>query len=322
MRDRLSILGWAIHGPTPAQPDDEETTMITTRARMVAVSASLALLASATGFAVAGAQETAATETAVAIPSDGYDISGTLAMPAGIETAVPAVLMLHGYGSDKHEVGLMYARLAEALAAQGIASLRIDFAGMGESPASMLDYTFDSQIGDAGAALEWLVAQETIDPDGVGVHGFSMGSLIGAHVAGTDPRVAAFGSWSGAIYDGDQFFYDETTLADCEAAGGQVELDLGWRTIEHSCDFFSSMMASTALTDLAAYANPMLLVAGAEDTTVDPSVSEVAAESTASEDVTLEIIEGADHIYNVLTEDQALAEQAVNVTADWFAQKL
>lgn len=296
--------------------------MGTTRARILVMAASLSLLASAAGFATVAAQSTAATETAVTIPSDGYDISGTLALPTEAEGAVPAVLLLHGYGSDKHEVGLMYTRLAEALAAQGVASLRIDFAGMGESQASMLEYTYESQIGDAAAALDWLMVQESIDPDRVGIQGFSMGSLIGAHVAGSDPRVAAFGSWSGAIYDGEQFFYDETMLSDCEAAGGQVELDLGWRTIEHSCEFFSSMMASTALTDLAAYANPMLLLAGAEDTTVDPAVSQLAAESTASEDVTLQIIDGADHIYNVLTEDQSLAEQAISSTADWFAQKL
>ena len=296
--------------------------MGTTRARILVMGASISLLASVAGFAAVAAQSTAATETAVTIPSDGYDISGTLALPADTEGALRAVLLLHGYGSDKHEVGMMYTRLAEALAGQGIASLRIDFAGMGESQASMLEYTYESQIGDAAAALDWLMAQDTVDPDRVGIHGFSMGSLIGAHVAGTDPRVAAFGSWSGAIYDGEQFFYDETMLSDCEAAGGQVELDLGWRTIEHSCEFFSSMMASTALTDLAAYANPMLLVAGAEDTTVDPAVSQLAAESTASEDVTLQIIEGADHIYNVLTEDQSLAEQAISITADWFAQKL
>lgn len=296
--------------------------MGTTRARILVMAASLSLLASAAGLATVAAQSTAATETAVTIPSDGYDISGTLALPTEAEGAVPAVLLLHGYGSDKHEVGLMYTRLAEALAAQGVASLRIDFAGMGESQASMLEYTYESQIGDAAAALDWLMVQESIDPDRVGIQGFSMGSLIGAHVAGSDPRVAAFGSWSGAIYDGEQFFYDETMLSDCEAAGGQVELDLGWRTIEHSCEFFSSMMASTALTDLAAYANPMLLLAGAEDTTVDPAVSQLAAESTASEDVTLQIIDGADHIYNVLTEDQSLAEQAISSTADWFAQKL
>jgi hypothetical protein len=38
--------------------------------------------------------------------------------------------------------------------------------------------------------------------------------------------------------------------------------------------------------------------------------------------VTLEILEGADHIYHVLTEDQTLADKAISMTADWFVEKL
>jgi alpha-beta hydrolase superfamily lysophospholipase len=63
-------------------------------------------------------------------------------------------------------------------------------------------------------------------------------------------------------------------------------------------------------------------VAGTDDTTVDPSVSENAATASASEDVTIQIIEGADRIYHVLTEDQTLADQVIGLTADWFAEKL
>jgi hypothetical protein len=272
--------------------------------------------------AALSAAETPLAETAVAIPGDGHDIPGVLTLPAEGESSFPAVLMLHGYGSDKNEVGLMYSRLAAALAERGIASLRVDFAGMGESAAPTLDYTYGSQIGDAAAAFEWLAGQPGIDGQRVGVQGFSMGSLIGAHLAGSDPRVAAFGSWSGAIYDGDQFFYGADKLADCEAGGGHLDMDLGWRTLDHSCDFFTSMMASTALTDFAPYANPLLLVAGTADTSVDPAVSRNAATASASDDVTLEMIEGADHIYNVLTEDQALADRVIDLTADWYAQKL
>lgn len=63
-------------------------------------------------------------------------------------------------------------------------------------------------------------------------------------------------------------------------------------------------------------------MAGSDDTVVPPSVSENAATASASEDVTLDIIEGADHIYLVLGEDQTLADQAIADTADWFAQRL
>jgi dienelactone hydrolase len=296
--------------------------MIDTRTRTLAAGASLALLVGAVGFAPVAAQDMATTSEAVAIPSAEYDIPGTLALPADAEGAVPAVLMLHGYASSADEVGLMYARLADALAAQGVGSLRIDFAGMGASEASMLDYDYASMIDDAAVALDWLAVQESVDPARLGVQGFSRGSQIGAHLVGTDDRPVAYGSWSGAIVDGDAEANAEG-LAACEATGeGHIVLDLGWRTIDHGCDFWVEDGAATALADFAPYAGAVLLIAGSDDVVVPPSVSENAATASASEDVTLEIIEGADHIYHVLDEDQALAEEAISIAADWFAEKL
>ena len=287
----------------------------------LAVAAAVIGALGATSVAMA-ADEMAAMETPVAIPADGYDIAGTLALPVDPEGPVPAVLMLHGYGSSADEVGDMYGRLADTLAAEGVGSLRIDFAGMGASEASSLEYTYDSMISDAATALDWLVTQESVDPARVGVQGFSLGSTIGSHLVGTDPRPIAFASWSGAIYDGDPAVYDPQ-YAECEAAGeGHVVVDLGFRTLDHSCEYFSAMASSTALADFAPYAGALLLVAGSDDTTVDPSVSENAATASASEDVTLEIIDGADHIYLVLSDDQALADEAIGLTADWFTEKL
>jgi dienelactone hydrolase len=297
--------------------------MTRTRSRALTAGASLALLVGAIGFAPAAAQTTSGSE-AVTIASDGYDIPGTLAMPGATEGTVPAVLMLHGYGSSADEVGGMYAGLADALVAQGVGSLRIDFAGMGVSEASPLEYGWDSQTGDAATALDWLLMQEGVDPERVGVMGFSNGGMIGSYLVGTDERPAAFASWSGAIYDGEaQAPSLAPGLEQCEASGeGQIELDLGWRMILHSCDYFSSMIAGTALTEFANFASPLLLVAGSADTAVDPSVSENAATASASDDVTFELIEGADHIYNVFDESLSSAQQVIDLTADWFASKL
>ncbi len=296
--------------------------MNSTRTRALALGASMTLLLSAASVAPAMAQELASDETAVAIPSDGRDITGTMTMPSGADGAVPAVLMLHGYGSSADEVGDMYGRLAESLAAQGVASLRIDFAGMGASEASTLDYTYDSQITDAAAALDWLVGQEGVDPARIGVQGFSNGSFIGSHLVGTDDRPLAFSSWSGAIYDGDPEAY-QASLEACQATGeGHLEVDLGFRMLDHSCAYFESMAAATPLVDFASYDGALLLVAGTDDTTVPPSVSENAATASASDDVTVQMIDGADHIYLVLSEDQTLADQVIGLTADWFADKL
>ena len=132
----------------------------------------------------------------------------------------------------------------------------------------------------------------------------------------------ALSTRSGAIVDGDPTATAQAA-ADCEATGeGHIVIDLGWRTIDHSCDYYSSSAAATALTDFAPYDGALLLIAGSEDDVVDPGVSENAATASASEDVTLETVDGADHIYLVLTEDQTLADEVIGLTADWFAAKL
>ncbi len=290
------------------------------RKRTLAAGGSLVLLAGSVGGPAALAQDTMAGE-AVTIPADGHDITGTFVMPQGADGAIPAVLMLHGYGSTADEVGNMYARLADALDADGIASLRIDFAGMGASEASTLDYTYDSMIADASTALEWLAQQDGVDPAAIGVQGFSLGSTIGAHLVGTDTRPIAFGSWSGAIEDG--VSADDDMLAQCEATGeGHIEVDLGFRTLDHSCDYWTSAATSTALTDFAPYSGALLLVAGSADETVDPAVSENAATASASQNVVLVLVQGADHIYHVLTEDQTDANEVIAVTAAWYSVNL
>jgi uncharacterized protein len=79
---------------------------------------------------------------------------------------------------------------------------------------------------------------------------------------------------------------------------------------------------STPLTDATSYAGAILAVAGSEDTTVDPSVSQAFVATLNTPDETLRIIRGADHIYNVLTPDQTHAEAAIMITAEWFDARL
>jgi alpha-beta hydrolase superfamily lysophospholipase len=82
------------------------------------------------------------------------------------------------------------------------------------------------------------------------------------------------------------------------------------------------MAAETSLTDLAPYKNPLLLIAGSVDTTVDPMTSRKVVPAVQSLDVTLRIIPGADHIYLVLDKDQTLANRCISITVAWWAQKL
>jgi uncharacterized protein len=263
-------------------------------------------------------------EEVVWIHSGDHMVPGTFAYPkaGGAAAHYPAVLMLHGFGSTADEVGNMYLHEAQQLALRGYASLRIDFAGSGLNPQPFTENTFDGMVADSTAALDWLIAQRNTDDARIGVLGFSLGGKLVATIGGTDPRVKALASWSGAIENGIgsleylMAYYPEAV------ANGHVVVDLGWRTVDLSRAWFETMMASTSLDQLGAYAGPMLLVAGEVDTTVNPDVSRHAAGASGSFDVTLRIIPGADHIYLVLTPDQTLANGVIKLTADWFKSKL
>jgi uncharacterized protein len=302
--------------------------MRTTSRSMVFAIALLVLTASVTAAAPPSWPDTNPSfdakvrETFVWIPAGDHVIPGILALPkaGGAARSYPAVLMLHGFASQKDEVGDMYLREARALAERGVASLRIDFAGTGDSQQPYTDNTWTGMVADAVAAYDWLVASSRVLDDRVGVLGFSMGSKVGLGLVAERPDVAAFGSWSGAMYDGIPDGYID--LYPEAQANGSVVLDLGFAVVELSLAWFDTMIASAPLTDASGYTGPLLAVAGSEDTTVDPSVSVNFLATLDSPDETLQIIEGADHIYHVLTPDQTLAEAAITITADWFADRL
>lgn len=264
-------------------------------------------------------------EYRIDIPAGDHDIPAILAVPkaGGPNAEHPGVLMVHGFASFKDEVGDMYKREARYLAVAGYASLRIDFAGSGESTQPFVENTFDGMVADTRTALDWLTDQPFIDDGRVGILGFSLGSRISATVAGTDDRIKAFASWSGAAANGRTNFEDTfDAYYDVACPDSSAIVDLGFRIVELSCAWFESIDASTAQDDIAGFEGPLLAAAGTEDTVVDPIWSRQLIFDAGSLDATLRILEGADHIYLVLTPDQTLAEQVMLTTAEWFAEKL
>ncbi|WP_323035688.1 alpha/beta hydrolase family protein [Pararhodobacter sp.] len=131
-------------------------------------------------------------------------VVGTLSMPDG-DGPFPAVLMLHGFGSSRDEVGGMYATEASALADIGIASLRIDFRGFGQSAGDTGHHTVDRQNGDAAVGLAALMTTDGVDAARIGVLGFSFGGGAAIQLAAANPEaVRSLVTWSSvADYDVD-----------------------------------------------------------------------------------------------------------------------
>jgi dienelactone hydrolase len=266
----------------------------------------------------------AVSESMVWLPAGDHQVPATLALPgAKPGTAapgrIPAVLLLHGDLGGRDVTGNLFGREAADLAAVDIASLRIDFAGSGDSTEPDLALDYPNMVADATASMQYLEQDQRIDPDRVAVLGLSRGGSIAATLAGTLPGVAALVEWSGAVYNG----YDEDPDAHQHARdNGFVPVDVGDRDFHLSLNWYDSIEQSRPLDDVAAYRGPVLAVVGADDDVVPPSVADVFLATVASKDTTLHTIAGTDHLFGAGSDDQSAADEALAVTTDWLNSRL
>ena len=117
---------------------------------------SIALILVLALSAAALAETPAYQETVVSIDAGDHQIPATICVPTEGEN-FPAVVMLHGTASNRDEAGGGYQIAAPILAEKyGVATIRIDFMGNGDSTADYMGYTFESAVGDAVAAAEYV----------------------------------------------------------------------------------------------------------------------------------------------------------------------
>lgn len=112
----------------------------------------------------------------------GVTLGGTLTMPQG-PAPRPAVLLLSGSGAQDRDGSTMLGyrplgELADSLAAQGIASLRLDDRGVGASGGDYPSRTINELAEDASRALRALAALPGVDAEALAIVGHSEGALV------------------------------------------------------------------------------------------------------------------------------------------------
>lgn len=114
----------------------------------------------------------------------GHRIAARLDSPVGTPRAY--ALFAHCFTCDKNSLGA--ARIARALTAQGIAVLRFDFTGLGESEGSFGQTDFGNNVEDLVAAADFMRAQHVAPSLLVG---HSLGGAAVLAAAGSIPEVKA-----------------------------------------------------------------------------------------------------------------------------------
>ena len=122
-------------------------------------------------------------EESVSFTNAGYTFNGTLTLPENYTKQTPVVLMVTGSGQQNRDEELFehkpFAVIADALARQGIASLRYDDRGWGDASVKFMNFTTDDFRQDAAAALPLLRKRF----NKVGILGHSEGGTIAMMLA-------------------------------------------------------------------------------------------------------------------------------------------
>ena len=265
-------------------------------------------------LALSLAQPLLAAETTVTLD---HGIVGTLSVPDQGATG-PAVVMLHGFASSRDEVGGIFAAQAAALAEAGIASLRIDFRGYGESdPASEASVTIDRMLEDAAIARTHLAAVEGVDPDRVGVIGYSFGAAIAMLDQENYPAIVTWGQMGDL--KGEFLEFLGQPAFDTARATGNFTVDLGWRVISLDAPFFDSIESHDLAAGFAGFDGPFLTIAGADDPAVNYFDQYLALAAGPKSSL---VIPGTDHMLGVYSDQPEIGARVVAETTAWLGDNL
>ena len=253
------------------------------------------------------------------LETEDHEIPAILTYPDCADK-VPAIILCHGTASNKDEVGNLFKDLANQLLEHNIACLRIDFVGFGDSKEDESSLTFLNEVEDAYKAYTYLKELTFVDSNKLGILGFSQGARVMAELLN---RAHDFGfaiSWSGTCHNGIGHFqswfdeyYKEASL------NGVAMMKMDWREdLPLSKVWFDEIRDTKPMEGIKNFKNPILAIAGTDDVVVPWKHAEEIIDNSTHKDSRSLIISGADHIYNVLSNDHSIATMMLNMTVDWI----
>lgn len=286
---------------------------------------------------------------------EGHTLAGTLTLPEGAskEHPVGAVVTITGTGpQDRDEyIGLEgyrpFRQLADSLGRRGVAVLRMDDRGVGQSKGTFKGTTDEGFAADIEAGLAYLRTRPEIDSHRLGLIGHSEGAVTAPIVAEHEPDLCAIVLMAGvarslsetlAYQDGNSILSStKLTTAQKDSALAAVPKEIDSLVNKSGDPWWKFLLTHDFGADQRKVKTPsVLIVTGANDQQADShQVSEMAMNFAlaGNRDVTGEIIPGVDHLfvrdadgfpgnYARLPKPVHMERAVVGVVVDWVAKRL
>jgi hypothetical protein len=259
--------------------------------------------------------ENTGTERFVEFPNPaGKTLRGMLHLPAGaLERPAPGVVLFHGFTGNRMESHWMFVKCSRALARAGVASLRFDFYGSGESDGEFREATLRGEIADGRAAVALLRGQTGIDPERVGLLGLSLGGTVAATLA-PSVKAKAVVLWSALAHT--TRLRELVKQAARKIPGKPAATEFDAREIGPR--FIEDMLKIEPIRHLARYKGPTLIIHPEKDEAVPVSHARDFFQAVRAGAKELAIIDGADHVFTSIPWER----EVIARTVLWFGQHL
>lgn len=244
----------------------------------------------------------------VTLPSStGTAMAGTIDFPDTPPKAF--AIFAHCFAGSRHTPGA--ARVSKQLTNFGIATLRFDFPGLGQSEGNFGETNFSQNVADIQAAAEWLS------------HNYSAPQLLMGHSLGGAASLAAANdirslkavATIGAPFDPAHSVLHYADKIGEVDANGEVEVTLGGRALTISRHFLEDLAETNPETYLPRLRKPLLLLHSPIDQTVGIDNAQNIFLTTRYPK-SLVALDKADH----LVTKQGAAARAADLIGAWAEQ--
>ena len=276
----------------------------------------------------------------------GYELAATLTKPDGV-ARMPVIITISGSGPQERDSRIsivpgyeIFRQIADTLGRRGIAVLRYDDRGVGESTGreSAAKATSADFADDVRSVVTWLRARADVDSTRIGLAGHSEGGLIAPMVAAADQQIKAVALLAGPAYTGRRVLMYQNRQGIDNAPGlTKKQRDSIWARVPAQLDsagkatpWLGYFMAHDPLKTARAVKQPVLVLQGLTDHQVTPEQSDALAaalRTSGNKGVTLRKLPATNHLFltdasgvpsgYATLKDTKVAKETLGVIADW-----
>lgn len=209
--------------------------------------------------------------------SAGLTLAGTLTQPEG-EGPHPAVVLLSGSGPQDRNSEVsnhkLFHVLADHLTRQGIAVLRYDERGVGDSEGTFDGATSVDFAGDAASAVQFLQEHPEVDRDAIGLLGMSEGGLVAPMVHVQQEPVAFLVLMAGPAVSGADIIVEQSARI-AAAQGASAPATDSIRTVQRR--LLEAVQSAPDSAALAETVRPLLATRGASSEQIDSQLDQLTS---------------------------------------------